>query len=244
MHTDSAIRKYLCRQKVATFAPKAVLFDMDGVLLHSMQNHAFAWVEAMKSYGISMTEHDAYMTEGQRGIDTIRQMVLLQQGKEIEVAEAQRMYDEKARIFHSLPEAPIMPGIIPLMQLIKAEGLAISIVTGSGQRLLIDRLTTDFSPYVTEEKIVTAYDVTRGKPDPEPYLAGMKKCGVLPTETIVVENAPLGVRAGEASGAFTIAVNTGPLPDSVLLDEGADLLFHDINALYQAFPDIIHQSKQ
>ena len=45
---------------------------------------------------------------------------------------------------------------------------------------------------------------------------------------IVVENAPLGVRAGVAAGVFTIAVNTGPLPDEVLLNQGANLLFHSM----------------
>ena len=51
----------------------------------------------------------------------------------------------------------------------------------------------------------------------------MKKCGTKPWETIVVENAPLGVRAAVAAQCFTIAANTGPLPDKALLDEGADL---------------------
>lgn len=57
----------------------------------------------------------------------------------------------------------------------------------------------------------------------------MQLAGTKPWETIVVENAPLGVRAGVAAGAFTIAVNTGPLPDEMLLDEGADLLFHSMD---------------
>ena len=58
-----------------------------------------------------------------------------------------------------------------------------------------------------------------------PYLKGLEKCSAAPYEAIVVENAPLGVRAAVAAGIFTVAVNTGPLPDSALLDEGADLVF-------------------
>lgn len=54
------------------FSPKAVLFDMDGVLYDSMPLHAIAWQESMKKFGIHMTTADAYATEGARGIDTIR----------------------------------------------------------------------------------------------------------------------------------------------------------------------------
>jgi beta-phosphoglucomutase-like phosphatase (HAD superfamily) len=86
-------------------------------------------------------------------------------------------------------------------------------------------LVKDFGAFLDEQHIVTAYDVKRGKPDPDPYLMGMEKAGTQPWQTIVIENAPLGVKAGTASRAFTIAVNTGPLPDAVLTDAGADLLY-------------------
>ena len=79
--------------------------------------------------------------------------------------------------------------------------------------------------------MVTAFDVTHGKPAPDPYLKGMQKCGVEPWEAIVVENAPLGVRAATAARCFTIAVNTGPLPDHSLTDVGADLLLPSLYRL-------------
>jgi len=125
-----------------------------------------------------------------------------------------------------------MPGILDLMTKIKADGLTIGVVTGSGQRPLINRLLKDFGDYLDEQHIVTAYDVKRGKPAPDPYLMGLQKAGNLnPWEAIVVENAPLGIQAGVAAQIFTIAVNTGPLPDDVLLQSGADMLFHDMPAL-------------
>lgn len=68
----------------------------------------------------------------------------------------------------------------------------------------------------------------RGKPNPEPYLCGLKKAGVMPWEAIVVENAPLGVRAAVAANVFTVAVNTGPLPQKMLADEGANLIFESM----------------
>ena len=86
--------------------------------------------------------------------------------------------------------------------------------------------------------MVTSFDVKYGKPNPEPYLMGLKKAGVEPWEGIVVENAPLGVEAGVAAKIFTIAVNTGPLPDQVLLDAGANLLFHSMQELRDNWEEI------
>jgi beta-phosphoglucomutase-like phosphatase (HAD superfamily) len=109
------------------------------------------------------------------------------------------------------------------------------VVTGSGQHTLLDKLLGDFDGLLREELIVTAFDVTHGKPNPEPYQIGMQKCGVAPWETIVVENAPLGVRAAVAAQCFTIAVNTGPLPNEMLAQEGANLIFPRMTDLAEAY---------
>ena len=222
---NDSIRQYLERHGFGNFSPKAVLFDMDGVLYDSMPHHAIAWQESMKRFGIDMTEADAYATEGARGIDTIRQ-IATRQGKEVSLEEAQRMYDEKSRIFHEMPDAPIFDGVFDMMEKIKRAGMTVNVVTGSGQRPLIRRLLNDFGRYLDENHITTAYDVKRGKPYPDPYLMGLQKAGNLkPFEGIVVENAPLGVRSGVSAGIFTVAINSGPLPDKALLDEGADVLY-------------------
>lgn len=134
------------------------------------------------------------------------------------------------------------PRIKPLMQQIKDGGLKICVVTGSAQHALLDKLLIDFDGLLRKELIVTAFDVTHGKPNPEPYLMGMKKCGVEPWETIVVENAPLGVRAAVAARCFTIAVNTGPLPDAMLAAEGADLIFPAMTALCEQWKGIVAET--
>jgi len=230
------IEKYLEKHGFEALCPKAVLFDMDGVLYDSMPHHAIAWQQSMQKFGINMTAQDAYATEGARGIDTIRVMVKQQQGRDIDEAEAQRMYDEKTRIFHAMPETQVMPGVKELMAQMKACGLSIGVVTGSGQRPLINRLLTDFADFLEEGHITTAYDVSRGKPNPDPYLAGLRKAGNLqPWQALVVENAPLGVQAGVAAGIFTVAVNTGPLPDEALLQPGADLIFSSMPDFNQAW---------
>lgn len=238
-----SIKKYLEEHGFEAMRPKAVLFDMDGVLYDSMPNHAIAWQQSMATFGIRMTADDAYATEGARGVDTIRKIVKQQQGREIDETEAQRMYDEKTRIFHSLPESPIMPGILELMSQIKVDGIQCGVVTGSGQRPLIQRILSDFGTFVDERHITTAYDVRQGKPAPYPYLMGLQKAGNLnPWEAIVVENAPLGIQAGIAARIFTIAVNTGPLADQVLLNANANLLFNSMKALSDAWPELIEST--
>ena len=135
-----------------------------------------------------------------------------------------------------------MPGAYEILQKIKSEGLTPMVVTGSGQLSLLDKLNHNFPGIFKQELMVTAFDVKYGKPNPEPYLMALQKAGIQENEAIVVENDPLGVHAGVAAEIFTIAVNTGPLPDAALLDEGANLLFHSMQEfnerweeIYQAF---------
>ena len=220
------IEQYLKKNGFGAFCPKAVLFDMDGVLYDSMPNHAIAWQRSMADFGITMTAADAYATEGARGIDTIQRFVKEQLGRTISLDEAQKMYDVKTKYFHELPETKVFEGVKDVMEKVKKAGLAVGVVTGSGQRPLIERLLTDFANYLDEDHITTAYDVKRGKPFPDPYLMGLQKCGNLhPYEGIVVENAPLGIRAGVAAKCFTVAINSGPLPDTDLTNEGANILY-------------------
>lgn len=221
---------------------------MDGVLYDSMPNHAIAWVRAMESYNIRFTESDSYATEGARGVETIKRFVKEQHGRDITEEEAQSMYDEKGRIFATLPVAQMMPGAKEVMQKLKAKGMHIGIVTGSAQRPLIARVQEDYGEFVSPTHIITAYDVKHGKPAPDPYLMGMQKMSdvlgraALPEETIVIENAPLGVRSGKAAGAYVIAANTGPLPDSILAEAGADIIYPSMQAVAEAVESIMHNA--
>ncbi len=189
------ISKYLKDHGFGEFNPKAVLFDMDGVLYNSMPNHAVAWQESMKQFDIHMTAADAYATEGARGIDTIQMMVKKQKGIDITLDEAQKMYDVKTDIFHSMPTAEIFPGVKEIMQKIKEAGMQVGVVTGSGQRPLIQRLLNDFG-------------------------------------------------AGVAANIFTVAINSGPLPDTELSDKGSNLLYHQMTEFCDDFGSLIDAAKE
>ena len=148
------------------------------------------------------------------------------------------MYARKCEYYNALPSAQPMPGALNLLQQIKADGFQIVLVTGSAQHSLLARLNHDYPGIFHSDLMVTGFDVTYGKPDPEPYLMAMQKAAVRPEESMVVENAPLGVRSAVSAGAYTVACNTGPLPDKVLQDEGADTVLPSLQALSDYWPKL------
>ena len=209
----------------------AILFDMDGVLYDSMPNHSKAWSQAMEQFGMHMTPHDVYLNEGATGHDTVVRISLRDRGYEASEQEINDIYGYKAALFRSMPEARVMPGALEVFRKAAAAGLKILIVTGSGQKNLIERVQRDYEGYITRDRMVTAFEVKRGKPYPDPYLKGLQIAGVPAGEAVVVENAPLGIRAAVAAGIDTIAVNTGPLEDEILLAEKPVLLLHSMQEL-------------
>jgi HAD superfamily hydrolase (TIGR01509 family) len=234
------IESYLEKHSYEKFAPKVVLFDMDGVLYNSMPNHVVAWQKSMEQFGLTMTPDDVYAYEGMRGFDIEKLIAKRLKNVEISDEEAQRRYEVKSNLFETLPKAQIMDGVFDLMTKIKRDGLTIGIVTGSSQRPLIERLKREFAEFVTPDHVVTAFDVERGKPYPDPYLQGLHKAGLQnPWEGIVVENAPLGVRAGVAANIFTVAVNSGPLPNSALANEGANIVFDKMTDLASEWENLV-----
>lgn len=225
---QEAINNYLQKQGFKGINLKAVLFDMDGVLFNSMPNHAEAWHRTMAKFGFTLSREEAYMHEGRTGAGTINIVSLRERGHEATEEEIKQIYQAKSELFNQYPLAERMPGALEVLIKIKKTGITPMIVTGSGQTSLLDRLNKNFPDIFKRELMVTAFDVKYGKPNPEPYLMALKKGGFQPNEAIVIENAPLGVQAGVNAGIFTIAVNTGPLPDEALLGQGANLLFHSM----------------
>lgn len=240
-----AILKYLESHEKKAIELKSAMFDMDGVLFDSMRNHAYSWHTTMNHFGMHMTEEEAYMHEGRTGAGTINIVSKRERGHEATQAEIEEIYKYKSDLFSTCPEAKPIQGAHELLQKVKASGIIPVLVTGSGQRNLLDRVQHQFPGIFSQELMVTAFDVKYGKPNPEPYLMGLQKAtdylgesSVIYNNSIVIENAPLGVEAGIASKCFTIAVNTGPLPDSALLDQGANLLFHSMQEMCDTWEDL------
>ena len=237
---NQSIQVYLQENCCKCFNFKAVLFDMDGVIYDSMPNHASTWAKVMQSHGFNMTEEEAYMHEGRKGDETIN-IISNREGKVVGAEERQRIYQEKTELFGLNPDVLPIKGSLELLRKVTRSGLFAMLVTGSGQPSLLDRLNNDFPDIFTRERMITAFDVINGKPHPEPYLTALQKGNLKPYETIVVENAPLGIESARSAGLFVIAVNTGPLPDSILLDAGAHILFPSIEALSNNWESLLNR---
>ena len=214
---------------------KAVLFDMDGVLYDSMPTHVQAYNDTLSKWGLKAEPEDFYMMEGRTGHSTIDIVMNQNWGRNATQEEKESIYAQKAKRFVELnTTAKLIPNVIDVLEKVKQLGLKRIVVTGSGQPTLFNNLDTHFPGYFERNLMVTAYDVKYGKPHPEPYLIGLKKANLKPEEAIAIENAPLGVESAVAAGIYTIAVNTGPLPDEALLKAGAHSLFPSMKALLES----------
>lgn len=236
-----AIQKYLQRNSFMSLRPQAALIDMDGTLYDSMPSHARAWQQMMREVGVEIPVEEFFMYEGRTGASTINILFNRAFGRDATPDETERLYHRKTELFSSMPPVSPMPGAAQMLEFLRQTGVKRVLVTGSGQRSLIDRLSKDFPEAFSEDMIISSRSVKHGKPSPEPYEAAMRLAGVQPWQSVVIENAPLGVESGRASKAFTIGVNTGPISPQALYDAGADLVFDSMTDFANQLPLLIFE---
>lgn len=221
------------------FSIRAALIDMDGVLYDSMKYHTLAWERMMREAGVECTRDEFYLYEGMTGAATIKMLFEERLGKQISDEECKRLYAFKTQYFIDFGKREPMPGADRMLRALIRAGVKRVLVTGSGQKSLLSYLSRDYPGAFSEALRVTASDVKHGKPAPEPYLMGLAKAEEECRNTIVIENAPLGVKSGHAAGCFTIAVTTGPIPEAEMWKAGADLVFPSMPAFADALPEIL-----
>ena len=233
-------KEYLKKNGYDRFDVKAVLFDMDGVLYDSMPAHAKSWQQTIEELGLKSTPEEFYLHEGRTGNSTINIIFQRNLGRNATPEEIQRIYKRKSDLFVQYNSGNVIPDAKEVLDLVKSNGLLPVLVTGSGQPSLLDKLNTHFPYIFTPATMVTAFDVKIGKPHPEPFLMGLKKGGNLnPNQAIVIENAPLGTESAHEASIFVIDVNTGPLPDDVLKNAGADIVYNSMTELKEKLPEIL-----
>lgn len=237
----NAVEVYCRRRGIdpAGWRPKAALIDMDGTLIDSMGNHTAAWKRLSDELGLKACRDEFFLYEGMTGRATIRLLFKRARGYEPTDAECDELYARKTCYFNEMPRVPVIPGAGRMLNLLADRGITRVLVTGSRQLSNLDRLDLDFPGAFPGHLRIMAADVSRGKPHPEPYLKGMELAGTKPEESLVIENAPLGVESGAASGAFVLAVTTGPVPRRALAGAGADLVFGSMEELADALPCVL-----
>jgi sugar-phosphatase len=115
-----------------------------------------------------------------------------------------------------------LPGALDLLASLPEDRW--TIVTSCTRRLAEVRIRAAGLPL--PKKLITSNDIVQGKPHPEPYLKGASALGFPPTECVVLEDVPAGVRAGKAAGAKVIAFRA-TVQESVLRDAGADWILNN-----------------
>ena len=180
------------KNKIRVFA-RGLLFDMDGVLVSSLGSVERSWQKWAEGHGLDVVS-TIRAAHGMRAIDTVRKLWpggnYMAELKIIEDYEVADNYD-----------LMVLEGVMPILQSIPQKYW--TIVTSATDRLARARLAHAGIP--VPDRIVTGDMVSRGKPDPEPYLKGAQLLGVDPSECVVIEDASAGANAGRAAGCKVLA---------------------------------------
>lgn len=201
--------------------PIAVCFDLDGVLIDTMPLHARAWQAALKRLGLRVSRRAIYQWEGEPGLVTARR--LLRRGKGIRATPAavQALLRDKERRFATLARGVrVTQPWQALLRQLKQRQVRLGLVTGTSRqevyRVVPAAVRRAF------QVIVTGDQVTRGKPDPEPYRTTCRRLRISPADTLVIENAPYGIRSARRAGIGLILAVASSLPARYLHE--ADLV--------------------
>lgn len=194
----------------------ALLFDLDGVLVDSTANVERHWRDWATSNGLDPAQILS-VVHGRRAIDTIREQApQLDAERELTKLVEAEMRDTGGIL--------VFPGARALLDSIPRDRWAI--VTSGTHGVASARLHAAGLP--VPGVLVTADRVTRGKPDPEGYLAAASALGIEPSHCIVVEDAPAGVEAARRAGMRCIAV---PSTHGETELEGATAVVRDLRAI-------------
>ncbi|MFF9088767.1 HAD family hydrolase [Streptomyces sp. NPDC014991] len=200
-----------------TIHAHALLFDNDGTLVSSLDSVERCWTAWAREYGITAEAFGRVELHGRTAVEIVGDLLPARLVPEavarVEQLEVEDVPDGGVRL---------LPGTRAFLDSLPADRWAV--VTSATRRLAEARLD---AVGILPKALVCADDVTRGKPDPEPYLLAARQLGVDPARCVVFEDAPAGLRAGRAAGMTTVALaTTHPAHE---LD--ADLVVADLSAL-------------
>jgi mannitol-1-/sugar-/sorbitol-6-phosphatase len=201
------------------FHCSAILFDLDGVLVDSTRSVDRQWRRWAEEVNVDPDEV-VRIAHGVRTIEVVRRLTPnLDADAEVLRLEKREAEDQDG--------VEVMPGAADLLASIPVRQWAV--VTSGTKYLALARLHLGRLPI--PEVLVSADDVTRGKPDPEPYLRGAQLLGINPSECLVVEDAPAGIRAAHAGGMKAIGL-TSTFPAEALSE--ADAVIRSLNHIQVA----------
>ena len=204
---------------------KAIIFDLDGVIVDTAKYHYLAWRELAIQLGFDFTEAQ---NEQLKGVSRVRSLEILLDIGNVQLEEAQKtklLIEKNTQYLEYIAEmnhTEILPGIDDILHYLKLNKIPFSLGSASkNARLILE--TLDLINLF--DAIVDGNDVSTAKPDPEVFLIAAQKLGVEPDNCIVIEDAQAGVEA--ANKANMISVGIG---DKKILQE-ADYVFNNTSDL-------------
>jgi beta-phosphoglucomutase len=214
---------------------KAVICDLDGVLIDGMPFHCRAWAGAFKSFGILIEDEDIYLREGEKRQVTATELYEKYTGRAPEPALVEVIIKEKDRIYKTIFTVQFIPGALEMLAVLKQSGVKTGLVTGSTS---LHEMFSHHVYFLTLFDAIVDGDATpRGKPAPDPYLAAVERLKLPADQCCVIENAPLGIRSAIAAKLTCYGVK-GPSPLSLetLKSAGAHFTFDSLNDLLDRLP--------
>jgi HAD superfamily hydrolase (TIGR01509 family) len=207
----------------------AVLFDLDGTLVDSEPRSRAAWERLFATHGVPHDDALLVSFAGRQGRHVVAEHLHRFPGE----PTIEDLYSE-AISYARASGGPVEPvrGAVGLLRGLHAEGVPFGVVT-SGTRAYATRELEALGVRGLLSVLVAAEDVSAGKPDPEGYLAGCAALGVEPARTVVFEDAPAGVAAAKAAGAYCVGLTTTQ-PASALA--AADVVRPDLTGV--PWPDL------
>lgn len=180
---------------------KGILFDYDGTLARSMEDHFRSWQAVLAEKGVSISTDEYYPLEGM-GLHEVAEWFTKAKGLPSEGIDD--LIQRKKAHYLKIHRLEFYPGVETFITELHRRKVPMGIVTGS-HRDQLQRSAPE--PFLSQfDVLVTGEAFKQGKPNPEPYLVGVRKLGLHPQECIAVENAPLGIQSAVGAKLYCIAV--------------------------------------
>ncbi|MFD0775763.1 HAD family hydrolase [Streptomonospora algeriensis] len=184
--------------------PRAALFDLDGTLINSEPRSMEVWARLLDMHNVPYDESTLHRFMGRRGADVLNEDPHLFPGVtwDVLLAELQMIQADP-----DLPSSQELPESVAFLHRLHAEGVPFGLVTSAGRgwaHVALERLGV----LPMFRGLVTAADVTEGKPDPQGYLGGARILGEDPARVVVFEDTPAGIEAGRRAGMRVVAITT------------------------------------
>jgi beta-phosphoglucomutase len=199
---------------------KGIIFDMDGVLVDAMPFHCKAIQTAAKQeVNIDVAQRDVYLLEGMPGEDMVKELLRQKRytGNIEELSNddadklnllAHRIHERKKKVFQQINASAPINGA---REVVSSIGCKKALVSGAAKQE-VDSIINKYFGKDAFDVVVSGEDLEEGKPSPDPFRTALTKMGLTESEAIVVENAPLGVKAANnAKLKCIVTLNNTPL---------------------------------